>query len=89
MVETSLAKDGIVEIGIKTLKSYAETEPSSIKLSDFITILPTDNCALKGMENSYSNHNFVDIDYIVNLAHDLDFEGLLYLRNVVEELIKK
>ena len=33
--------------------------------------------------------NFVDIDYIVNLVHDLDFEGLLYLRNVVEELIKK
>lgn len=60
-----------------------------IKLSENITILPTDNCALKGMENSYSNHNFVDIDYIVNLVHDLDFEGLLYLRNVVEELIKK
>lgn len=35
------------------------------------------------------NHNFVDIDYIVNLVHDLDYEGLLYLRNVVEELIKK
>lgn len=60
-----------------------------IKLSENITILPTDNCALKGMENSYSNHNFVDIDYIVNLVHDLDFEGLLYLRNVVEELINK
>lgn len=36
-----------------------------------------------------TNSNFVDIDYIVNLVHDLDFEGLLYLRNVVEELIKK
>ena len=36
-----------------------------------------------------TNHNFVDIDYIVNLVHDLDFEGLLYLRNVVEDLIKK
>ena len=35
------------------------------------------------------NSNFVDIDYIVNLVHDLDYEGLLYLRNVVEELIKK
>ena len=89
MIETSITKEDIVEIGIKTLESYAETDPSSIKLSDFITILPTDNCALKGMENSYSNHNFVDIDYIVNLVHDLDFEGLLYLRNVVEELIKK
>ena len=36
-----------------------------------------------------TNSNFVDIDYIVNLVHDLDFEELLYLRNVVEELIKK
>lgn len=36
-----------------------------------------------------SNSNFVDIDYIINLVHDLDYEGLLYLRNVVEELIKK
>ena len=36
-----------------------------------------------------TNSNFVDIDYVVNLVHDLDFEGLLYLRNVVEELIKK
>ena len=36
-----------------------------------------------------TNSNFVDIDYIVNLVHELDFEGLLYLRNVVEELIKK
>lgn len=36
-----------------------------------------------------TNSNFVDIDYIVNLVHDLDFEGLLYLRNVVDWLIKK
>ena len=36
-----------------------------------------------------TNSNFVDIDYIVNLVNDLDYEGLLYLRNVVEELIKK
>ena len=36
-----------------------------------------------------TNSNFVDIDYIVNLVHALDFEGLLYLRNVVEGLIKK
>ena len=36
-----------------------------------------------------TNSNFVDIDYIVNLVNDLDFEGLLYLRNVVEGLIKK
>ena len=36
-----------------------------------------------------TSSTFVDIDYIVNLVHDLDFEGLLYLRNVVEELIKK
>ena len=36
-----------------------------------------------------TNSNFVDIDYIVNLVYDLDYEGLLYLRNVVEELIKK
>ena len=36
-----------------------------------------------------TNSTFVDIDYIVNLVHDLDYEGLLYLRNVVEESIKK
>ena len=36
-----------------------------------------------------TSSNFVDIDYIVNIVHDLDYEGLLYLRNVVEELIKK
>lgn len=70
-------------------ESGAEAYGDGIKLSENITILPTDNCALKGMENSYSNHNFVDIDYIVNLVHNLDFEGLLHLRNVVEELINK
>lgn len=75
MIETSLTKEDIVEIGIKTLESYAETDPSSIKLSDFVTIQP--------------NSNFVDVDYIVNLVYNLDYEGLLYLRNVVEELIKK
>lgn len=89
MIETSMTKENIAEVGIRTLGSYAESDPSSIKLSDFITILPTDNCALKGMENSYSNHNFVDIDYVVNLVHDLDYEGLLYLRKVVDGLIKK
>ena len=36
-----------------------------------------------------TSSNFVDVDYIVNLVNNLDFEGLLYLRNVVEELIKK
>ena len=36
-----------------------------------------------------TNSTFVDIDYIVNLVHDLDYEGLLYLRNVVDDLIKK
>lgn len=36
-----------------------------------------------------TNSNFVDIDYIINLVHDLDYEGVLYLRNVVEDLIKK
>lgn len=36
-----------------------------------------------------TNHNFVDIDYVINLVHDLDYEELLYLRNVVEELIKE
>lgn len=48
----------------------------SINLSKNISLIDT-------------NSNFVDIDYIVNLVHDLDYEGLLYLRNVVEELIKK
>ena len=75
MIETSLTKENIAEISIRTLGSYTETDHSSIKLSDFITIQP--------------DSNFVDMDYIVNLVHDLDFEGLLYLRNVVEELIKK
>ena len=36
-----------------------------------------------------TSSNFVDVDYIVNLVHELDFEGLLYLRNVVEELMNK
>ena len=36
-----------------------------------------------------TSRTFVDVDYIVNLVHDLDFEGLLYLRNVVEELMNK
>ena len=75
MIETYLTKENISEVSIRTLGSYAETDPSSIKPSDFITI--------------QHNSNFVDIDYIVNLVHDLDYEGLLYLRNVVEELIKK
>ena len=34
-----------------------------------------------------TSSNFVDVDYIVNLVNDLDFEELLYLRNVVEELL--
>lgn len=75
MIKTSLTKEKIEEISSRTLGSYVETDTSSIKPSGFITILP--------------DNNFVDIDYIVNLVHDLDFEGLLYLRNVVEELIKK
>ena len=75
MIETSLAKENISEVSIITLGSYAETDPSGIKLSDFITI--------------QHDSNFVDIDYVINLVHDLDFEELLYLRNVVEELIKK
>ncbi len=36
-----------------------------------------------------TSRTFVDADYIVNLVNDLDYEELLYLRNVVEELIKK
>lgn len=75
MIKTSLTKEKIAEISSRTLGSYSETNPSSIKLSDFITIQP--------------DSNFVDIDYIVNLVHDLDYKELLYLRNVVEELIKK
>ena len=43
----------------------------------------------KNISLTDTNSNFVDIDYIVNLVHDLDYEGLLYLRNVVEWLIKK
>lgn len=75
MIKTSLTKENIAEISSRTLGSYVEIDSSSIKLSDFITSQP--------------DNNFVDIDYIVNLVHDLDYEGLLYLRNVVEELIKK
>ena len=47
-----------------------------LNLSKNISLIDTDS-------------TFVDIDYIVNLVHDLDYEGLLYLRNFVEELIKK
>ena len=36
-----------------------------------------------------TNSTFVDIDYIVNLVQDLDYEELLYLRSVFEELINK
>ena len=36
-----------------------------------------------------TNSTFVDIDYIVNLVNDLDYEEWLYLRNVVEGVIKK
>ena len=75
MIKTSLTKEKIEEISSRTLGSYVETDTSSIKPSGFITILP--------------DNNFVDIDDIVNLVHDLDFEGLLYLRSVVEELINK
>lgn len=89
MIETSLTKENIAEVSIRTLDSNAETYPYSIKLSDFITIQPDINVVSSHKDNNLSNSNFVDIDYIVNLVHDLDFEGLLYLRNVVEELIKK
>ena len=41
------------------------------------------------IDDSVDKFFFVDIDYIINIVHDLDYEGLLYLRNVVEELIKK
>ena len=57
-------------------KNGAKAYNEAITLSKNISLIDT-------------NSNFVDIDYIVNLVHDLDFEGLLYLRNVVEELIKK
>ena len=53
------------------------------KGSEEILTLPKDISLIN------TNSNFVSVDYIVNLVHDLDFEGLLYLRNVVEELIKK
>ena len=89
MIETSLTKENMAEISDRTLGSYAEVDASSIKLSDFITIQPDINVISSHKENNFSNKNFVDIDYIVNPVHDLDFEGLLYLRNVVEDLIKK
>ena len=57
-------------------KNGAKAYNETITLSKNISLIDT-------------NSNFVDIDYIVNLVHDLDYEGLLYLRNVVEELIKK
>ena len=57
-------------------KNGANAYNEAITLSKNISLIDT-------------NSTFVDIDYIVNLVHDLDFEGLLYLRNVVEELIKK
>ena len=89
MIETSLTKENIAEISSRTLGSYVETDTSSIKLSDFITIEPDINAMSTHEETDLYNRTFVDIDYIVNLVHELDFEGLLYLRNVVEELIKK
>ena len=73
MIKTSLTKEKIEEISSRTLGSYVETDTSSIKPGGFITILP--------------DNNFVDIDYIVNLVQDLDYEELLYLRSVVEELL--
>ena len=73
MIKTSLTKEKIEEISSRALGSYVETDTSSIKPSDFTTILP--------------DNNFVDIDYIVNLVQDLDYEELLYLRSVVEELL--
>ena len=36
-----------------------------------------------------TNSTFVDIDYIVNLMQDLNYEELLYLRNVFKELMNK
>ncbi len=57
-------------------KNGAKAYNEAITLSKNISLIDT-------------NSTFVDIDYIVNLVYDLDFEGLLYLRNVVEELIKK
>ena len=57
-------------------KNGAKAYNEAITLSKNISLIDT-------------NSTFVDIDYIVNLVHDLDFEGLLYLRNIVEELIKK
>ena len=90
MIETSLTKENITEIGLRTLGSYAETDHSGIKIRDLsFSIQPSINVISTHKENNFYNSNFVDIDYIVNLVHDLDYEGLLYLRNVVEELINK
>ena len=89
MIKTSLTKENIAEISSRTLGSYVEIDPSNIKPSDFITIEPDINVMPTYKETDLYNRTFVDIDYIINLVYDLDYEGLLYLRNVVEELIKK
>ena len=57
-------------------KNGAKAYHEAITLSKNISLIDT-------------NSNFVDIDYIVNLVQDLDYEELLYLRSVVEELINK
>ena len=79
----------IAEISSRTLGSYFETDSSSIKLSNFITTEPDIALMSTYEETDLYNRTFVDIDYIINLVYDLDYEGLLYLRNVVEDLIKK
>ena len=55
-------------------------------LDELNKIIKKDNKTISLID---TNDNFVDIDYIINLVYDLDYEGLLYLRNVVEDLIKK
>lgn len=57
--------------------------------SNFITIEPDITLMSTHKGTDLYNRTFVDIDYIINLVYDLDYEGLLYLRNVVEELINK
>ena len=57
-------------------KNGAKAYNEAITLSKNISLIDT-------------NSTFVDIDYIVNLVNDLDYEELLYLRNVFEELINK
>ena len=57
-------------------KNGAKAYNEAITLSKNISLIDT-------------NSTFVDIDYIVNLVNDLDYEELLYLRSVVEELIDK